>query len=142
MEIDETVLFEKLPAELDGDLYWTRLRTDTLNSLKKDVEGLPLTTVHNMLMERMATFYTIMRKRETEDGSKLSFAEIRANQQQWLAMTTEFYKQIKDGEDKRLNTFKLKVQKIIVNILTLVEDDQLREDLRKRLQRDFSDAGL
>ena len=133
---------DKLPAELEGDEYWSNARNEILNSLRRDAQGLPMTTSQNLIMERMATFYAITRKRETDPEFKLSPSDLRQNNQQWLAMTSEFNKQITIGEDKRRHAMIETIMKIINDSLLEIDDDKTREDVRKRLSEGFRNAGL
>lgn len=131
-----------LPSELQEAPEWKAIRNEVIVSLKKESEGLPMTTAQQMMLERLATFYVLLRKRETEPGSKLSFAEIRQNQDQWLKMATEFNKQLVVGEDKRRHAMLESIQKIIINAITLIDDERTRENVRKKLEQDFISAGL
>lgn len=131
-----------LPAELQGDPVWADKRNEILASLRRDAEGLPMTTSQNLIMERMATFYALMRKRETDPDAKLSWSDIRANQQQWLIMTSEFNKQITVGEDKRRAAMIEAIMKVINDALARMSDSKEREDLRKRLAAGFEANGL
>lgn len=131
-----------LPAELQDYPEWVDRRTEIMNALKKDAEGLPMSTAQHMLMERLATFYVLLRKREAEPGSKLSFQDIRQNQQQWLAMTTEFNRQLTIGEDERRAKLKENFQKVVVAAVNRVKDDQIRRDLLKSITEGFREVGL
>lgn len=131
-----------LPAELQADPQWAEARNRILASLRKDAEGLPMTTSQDLLMERMATTYALMRKREADPNVTMNVSDIRANNQQWLAMTSEFNKQITVGEDKRRSTMIENILQVINNVLTMMEDDSEREKARKRLAEGFKNAGL
>lgn len=132
---------DRLPAELADDEYWADARNEILKSLRKDALGLPMTTSQNLIMERMATFYAITRKREADPDAKLTANDIRANNQQWLAMTAEFNKQITIGEDKRMHAMIEQINKIIGNALLMVDDEEIRKGLRKNLSAGFKAAG-
>lgn len=132
---------DRLPAELAADPYWADARNSILASLRKDALGLPMTTAQNLIMERMATFYAITRKREADPEAKLSANDIRANNQQWLAMTAEFNKQITIGEDKRMHAMFEQITKIINNALMMVDDEEVRKGIRKNLTAGFKEAG-
>ncbi len=131
-----------LPSELQGDERWSEARNQILASLRKDAEGLPMTTSQDLLMERMATTYALMRKREADPDITMSVSDIRANNQQWLAMTSEFNKQITVGEDKRRSAMIENILQVINNVLTMMPDPVEREKARKRLAEGFKNAGL
>jgi adenosyl cobinamide kinase/adenosyl cobinamide phosphate guanylyltransferase len=101
-----------------------------------------MTTSLNLIMERMATFYTITRKREADPDYKVSANDMRQNNAQWLAMTAEFNKQITIGEDKRRHAMLDKIFTIVTNSLMLIEDEKTRTNVRKALEQGFLEAGL
>lgn len=135
-------LTDRLPAELAGDEHWTKARAELLASMRADADGLPLTTSMNLIMERMATFYTITRKREADPDYKVSANDMRQNNAQWLAMTTEFNRQITIGEDNRRHAMIERILSIIKNSLMMIEDDKVRDDVRKSLEAGFLEAGF
>lgn len=136
-------VINQLPYELQQDSQWAEKRNAILDSLRNDAKGLPMNTSQNLLMERMATFYVVMRKRETDPESlNMKVADVRQNQQQWLAMTTEFNKQLTVGEDKRRSAMIDTILGIVTNAINTIQDPRIKEDLRKRLAEDFKEAGL
>lgn len=133
---------DQLPAELADNEAWSNARNEILASLRRDAEGLPMTTSQNLIMERMATFYALTRKREADPEYKVTANDMRQNNQQWLAMTAEFNKQLTVGEDKRRETMLNKILNIIDNTVRMIPDDRIREDTRKRLSAAFLEADL
>lgn len=130
-----------LPTELREDPKWADLRNEVMTSLREDSKGLPMNTSQNMLLERIATFYVVMRKRESE-GEKLSFQDIRQNQTQWVALLQELNKQLQVNQDQLRSEMIKTILKIIQDAVTMVEDERIREDLRKTLQEKFKAAGF
>lgn len=133
---------DRLPAELDGDDYWGAVRNDHLAAMRRDAEGLPMTSSQEMLMERIATFYAILRRRESDGEERMSASEMRQSYQLWQSMTAEFNKQITIGEDKRRETMLRKILSIIENTVRSIEDPRVREDTRKRFAASFDEADL
>lgn len=133
---------DRLPAELADDDYWGSVRNDHLASMRRDAEGLPMTSSQEMLMERIATFYAILRKRESDVEERMSASEMRQSYQLWQSMTAEFNKQITIGEDKRRETMLKKILNIIENTVRSIEDPRVREDTRKRFAASFQEADL
>lgn len=132
---------DRLPAELAEDEYWAKVRNDHLTQLKKDAEGLPMTSAQNMLMERIATLYALMRKRETSLDDRVTPSEMQKSYDLWAKLTAEFNKQITIGEDKRRETMIKNIISIVENAVNMIEDDRTREDTRKRLAAGFLEAG-
>lgn len=135
-------IISSLPFELQESPEWAERRNAILESLRKDAKGLPMTTSQNLIMERMATFYALTRKREADPDFKPSANDLRANNQQWLAMTQEFNKQLTVGEDKRRSAMIETILKIVTDSVNMIEDDRIKKDLITRLEKRFRDADL
>lgn len=133
---------DELPYALQQNPRWAAERNRILRSLEKDAEGLPMTTSQRLLMERMSTSYAVTRMSEASADYTPSIAERRALDDQWLKMTSEFNKQLTVGEDKRRSAMIDTILTIIKDAVSMIEDTRIREDLRKRLEIGFSDAGL
>lgn len=139
---DEIEGIDELPYALQQNPRWAAERNKILSSLERDAEGLPMTTSQRLLMERMSTSYALTRMNEANPEYSPSPSERRALDDQWLKMTSEFNKQLTVGEDKRRSAMIDTILKVITDAVAMIEDDRIRDDLRKRLEQGFAAAGL
>lgn len=137
-------------ASLDGAFELTELVTDQrlrdlyeviVARLRREAANLPMNTIQQLLIERIAANYILMKARERLPiGDAQGFSHTTAVKDFntfWLSMTKEFNSTLyRSGVNDHEETIR-RVRDIIVSELANVEDDRLRNDLTERFVHRF-----
>jgi hypothetical protein len=115
---------------------WRGVYDELVEKLKAEASGLPMQTVHTLLLERIANYYVTMRVKE-QDGLTTP-TQLKDQTAFWLSMTVEFNKQLKDGRDMLRETLLLEVQGVIQDAVDLIEDKETRQKVRLALAEGFA----
>lgn len=131
----------QLPADIARDLGLAGLYESMVERLRREARGLPMNTVQQLLIERIASFYVQIKYRERNN----SWAGI--NQQKefnayWLSLTSEFNKLLAASEDTRRQAMLTEVQDVVTKSLELIKDETDRKNVRRRLAGDFAAINL
>lgn len=112
--------------------------------LREEAAHLTLNTIQEMLLERIATNYIILRWRERgilgEGGFEHSTAAKDANSF-WLSMTREFNAQVKVGDAEFRDAYVKQVNEAIAGALEGMHED-VANPLRERFAAAFEKVGL
>ncbi len=84
------MVFAKRPQDLPDEWYtlWDALVAD----MRKESAALPMNTMMTLLIERVATMYTLVRMEEDRD--RVDWDQMREMQKLWLNFMTEFSTQL------------------------------------------------
>lgn len=130
----------RLPPEIAENETYAALHTEIVDRLRREAAGLPMKTVQNLLIERIAYFYVAMKMREdTGEGSLREQKELLTF---WLSMTQEFNRLLEKNTEKLRDEMVLKVQNILKEALPLVQDVEDRKALRRELSAKFAENEL
>ncbi len=143
-------------ASLDSAFYLpeavsdARLRAlyETLVArMRREAKGLPMNTVQQLLIERIAFNYVIIRHKENVAmGEAEGF--LTANAQKdfntfWLSMTQEFNRLLtKPSDEKTRAAMFSEVKDVILETLASVEDETVRLALVKKFADSFARNGM
>jgi hypothetical protein len=108
--------------------------------MRREAEHLPMNTVQQLLIERIAFNYIAMRWYE----ARRLFAHTTAQKEFntfWLSMTREFNAQLRAQDDEARNALIKQIVGIITDVLT-PEDPAIRERLRDRFSDAFKEYGI
>ncbi len=136
--------------ELTGTVEDDKLRTlyeVIVHRMREEAKHLPMNTVQQLLIERIAANYIILRSKERGElgGFNTSGAQKDYNGF-WLAMTSEFNKMLgktetMSGAEK--DTLLREVRGIIVTtVSTAVADTAVREEILQRMAAAFETAQI
>ncbi len=128
----------RLPEDWDGEL--ADLHQQIVQRMRREAAGLPMNTVQQLLMERIATSYVQAKMRE-ETGA-LTLKDIKDQNAAWLAMTQEFNKLLQSGQDKLREALFAEIQTIIMNATEEITDPESLRNFRRRLAGDFASIEL
>lgn len=132
-----------LPPELTEDVRLHRLYEVIVSRMRRESEGVPMNTIQTLLMERIALNYIVMKAREQGLLNPLSAAAQKDHQTWWLAMTAQFNKQLNKATELEVKEKILReVTNVIVNVLSKVEDPNLKKQLKADLMAGFEAAGI
>lgn len=130
----------KLPPSIEGSEEMTGLHEEIVLRLRREASGLPMNTVQQLLLERIATFYVQTKMREQEG---VGVKELRELNSFWLSMTQEFNKLLTNSQDKLREAMFLDIQNILDTALKeTVDDPNTRKKLRLRLAGEFAALDL
>jgi hypothetical protein len=122
----------ELPQEVDE---WNAIYDGLIAQMKREASGTPMTTVQNLLIERIARSYVDLRRGEVGGMTIRDRKELTAL---WISMTTEFNKLLKLTEDQRLEDFKSASVDIFFGVLDSIEDPVTRRSLLLSTKEKFA----
>lgn len=126
----------ELPEYLKDEPQYASMYVSIIERLRREANGLPMSTVQQLLLERIASFYTTMKHKENTGGFT------HPSQQKefmafWLSMTQEFNKILMAGADHRREALMKEIQAIVSNILESITDPDEKRSVRKMLKDQF-----
>ncbi len=116
--------------------------------MRDEAAHLPMTTIQQLLIERIAFNYIVLRAKERGELGGFSHANIQKDYNTfWLQMTAEFNKLLgKSGEPldnlEKKALFKEMQQLIVKTIAETVQDPRARQAVLTNLADAFSKAGM
>jgi hypothetical protein len=142
---DLDVAFE-LP-DVIGDEKLRQLYEVLVHRMREEAKHLPMNTVQQLLIERIAYNYIVLRARERGDLGGFAHATVQKDFNTfWLSMTQEFNRLLGKGEpmsNLQRKAMLNEVRQIIITTLSsTVQDPRLRSDLVERMATAFEAAGI
>lgn len=114
--------------------------------LRRESSHVAMNTVQQLLMERLAFNYIVLRAREALPlGDPQGFADARSLRDwntYWLACTKEFNDLLARNRPAATNEMIQRVQAAVAEVLGTVEDGGLRNELIERFVHTFEREGL
>jgi hypothetical protein len=114
--------------------------------LRRESSHVAMNTVQQLLMERLAFNYVVLRAREALPlGDPQGFADARSLRDwntYWLACTREFNDLLARNRPAATNEMIQRVQAAVADVLGTVEDGALRNELIQRFVETFEREGL
>ncbi len=117
-----------------------------VHRMRAEAAHLPMNTVQQLLIERIAANYIVLRSKE--DGQLGGFGTAAAQKDYnsfWLAMTSEFNRLLGKVEPMQAADRKAllrEIQQIIVTTVNEVPDPNTRTELLEKMAAAFQDAGI
>lgn len=151
----ETELAFRLPAALADDPELVEMHREWVNKLRAESAGLPMHTVQEFLLERIATGYVMLRHREihTPDLLEVDDPVVRTRLRvtaerndkdatdQWLSMVKEWNKVLSSGHEQLREQVLRESEQIALDALSLVEDKDTRQKLRLHFKERYAAIG-
>lgn len=114
--------------------------------MRRESAHLPMNTVQQLLIERIAFNYIVLRWKESknpgEDGSFQSPTQQKDYNTFWLSMTQEFNKQMRSTDvEFRQQVFRT-MSEVVAGVLKEIEDPTVRRKIQQRLADQLSREGL
>lgn len=127
----------RLPPHIAAVEHYVDLHAEIVARLRREAAGLPMNTVQQLLLERIAANYVTIKWKE----DRAEF--VRANEQKdyntfWLSMTIEFNKQLRENDDKLRQSMLAEVMKVTQEAMEIIEDKSVRQAVRRKLSEDFA----
>lgn len=116
-----------------------------IHRMRNEARHLPMNTVQQLLIERIAYNYIVLRSKERGELGGFSHSGVQKDFNTfWLTMTAEFNRMLGKeigGTDRK--ALLKDIQKIIVDtVATGVQDPKVRGDLLEKLAAAFESAGI
>ena len=136
--------------ELPDEIEDTRLRQlyeVLVVRMRAEARHLPMNTVQQLLIERIAYNYIVLRAKERGELGGFAHSTVQKDYNTfWLTMTSEFNRMLGKGEPlgaaERKSLLK-DIQRIIVDTLsTAVADPKIRSDVLTRMAAAFETAKI
>jgi hypothetical protein len=127
----------RLPPHIAENEEYVALHREIVTRLRREAAGLPMNTVQQLLLERIAANYVTIKWKE----DRAEF--VRANEQKdyntfWLSMTVEFNKQMRESDDKLRQAMLAEVMKVTQDAMEIIPDKTVRQAVRRKLSEDFA----
>lgn len=127
----------RLPESVLSDDSLVTLHANIVTRLRREAAGMPMNTVQQLLLERIAMNYVVLKQKERTGGFTTP-AQQKDFNTFWLSMTQEFNKLLMANEDKRREAMLMEIQSIVVQATELVMDKEQRQNVRRFLQEQFA----
>lgn len=134
-----------LPEYLAADPRLVTLHTNIVTRLRREAAGMPMNTVQQLLLERIALNYIVLKFREGRavgDGGFGRGGEQKDFNTFWLSMTVEFNKLLLANQDKMREALLLEVQSVVTDVMSQIKDPAERRTLRRNLSEKFASIDL
>ena len=135
-----------LPETVCSDADMRQLYEVIVARKRREALYLPMNTVQQLLIERIAFNYIVLRMREREQtGTTGGFEHARMQKDFntfWLSMTKEFNNLLERSDKGNRDAILGEVRDIVLTTLSGVSDTQTRQDLMIRFSEAFESAGL
>ncbi len=117
-----------------------------VHRLRAEASHLPMLTLQNLLIERIAYNYIVLRARERNELGGFTSASVQKDYNVfWLQMCSEMNRMLGKPEPMsgvERKTLLKDMQQIIVSTLATVPDPMVRNDLLERMASAFETAGI
>jgi hypothetical protein len=135
-----------LPRELfvlpeDFDDHLKLAYSVIINNLREEAAHLSLTTLQELLIERIAFNYVALRHRELHEGFTHEAAQRHLNSF-WLSMTQEFHRVVGSTPQAERDGLVVKFTGVVREVLTSVADQEQRTELQRTFRDAFDRADL
>ncbi len=131
----------RLPDYIEEDDDLRALYEDMVRRLRAESMGIPMHTAQELLLERIATKYVIIRYRETHGWVGLGVnAEKEANQQ-WLEMLKEWNRVLAAGHEQLRDAILREAENIALDAVSLLGDPDDRQKIRRHFKERFAALG-
>lgn len=117
------------------------LHSAIVSRLRSEARGMPMNTVQQLLLERIAYNYVVLKFKEETNGFTTATQQKDFNTW-WLSMTQEFNKLLMANQDKMREALLLEVQRVTTEALSLVKDPDDRRNVRLALSEGFAAIDL
>lgn len=115
--------------------------------LRDEARDLPMNTVQQLLIERIAYNYIVLRSKERGELGGFAHSTVQKDYNTfWLTMTSEFNRMlgksvdpIKSGDRKALMR---EMQQIILGVVQTIPDPKVRAEVLEKMASAFETAGI
>lgn len=129
----------QLPEVIVNDASLRALHAEIVTRLRREAAGLPMSTVQNLILERLATLYVWIKYKERTGG--FTDNQQKEFNKDWLDLAREFNKLLMAHQDKLREAMLIELQSIVIEGSKLIKDDEDRRQFRLFLSEKFAEQG-
>lgn len=117
-----------------------------VHKMREEARHLPMNTVQQLLIERIAFNYIVLKSKERGELGGFAHSNVQKDYNTfWLTMTAEFNKLLgksdpMSGADRK--ALLKEMQQLIVSTVATVPDPKVRSDLLEKMAAAFDKAGI
>lgn len=130
-----------LPEHLAQHPQISRWHDEQVRKLRADAAGVPMSSVQEMLLERIAFSYADMRYKEMTNPNRTA-RDRRDDNAAFMGMLDSFNRLLEKHNDKIVTDMLLQVQEIIKEAIEMVSDESEKIALRRFLAEAFAAINL
>lgn len=131
----------RLPGWVTEDPEMEALHGAIVTRLRNEARGMPMNTVQQLLLERIAYNYIVLKNKE-ETNSFSTPTQQKDFNTWWLSMTQEFNKLLLANQDRMREAMLMQINDIIRGSLEIITNPDERRDLRRKLAEEFAAIDL
>lgn len=128
------------PTYISDDPELFALYEEMVRRLRSESMGIPMHTMQEFLIERIATRYVIIRYRE--EHGWLGINTEKEFNQQWLELVKEWNRVLAAGHEKLRDAVLRESEEIALAGINLIRDPEDRQRVRLHFKERFARAGL
>jgi hypothetical protein len=116
-----------------------------VHRMRAEAECLPMNTIQQLLIERIAYNYIVLRAKEKGELGGFAHSTVQKDYNTfWLSMTAEFNKMLgkTDVTPNDRKALLKDIQKLIVEVVNSIPDPKTRSDTFEKLAAAFEAAGI
>jgi len=117
-----------------------------VHNMRAEAAHLPMNTVQQLLIERIAFNYVVLKSKERGELGGFQHSGVQKDYNTfWLTMTAEFNRLLGKAEPMKgadRKALMKEMQQIIVSTVSTVADPRVRSDLLEKLATAFDKAGI
>jgi hypothetical protein len=111
--------------------------------LRREIEHVPLSTLQQLRIERITFNYIVLKYREAHADTGFEFADqLKDWSTYWAAITREFDLVLKAWKPRDQDAIMAVVKALVTEIVSTVDNSEVRNDLVRRFVDSFQRAGL
>ncbi len=114
--------------------------------MRNEAKHLPMNTVQQLLIERIAYNYIVLRSKERGELGGFNNSSIQKDFNTfWLSMTAEFNRMLGKSDPMSSNerkTLMREMQEIIMSTVSTISDPQVRADVLEKMAAAFEQSGI
>lgn len=146
MALDDLDTAFELPDHIE-DVKLRQLYEVLVHRMRDEARNLPMNTVQQLLIERIAYNYIVLRSKERGELGGFAHANVQKDFNAfWLSMTQEFNRMLGKTENMNANERKIllrEIQQVIVTtVSSSVSDPKTRSDLLSNMAAAFETVKL
>lgn len=131
----------RLPERIADDESLSELYDEIVKRLRTEALGIPMTTMQQLLIERLATKYVLIRYNESINWAGMSATAEKDMNAQWADLLKEWNRLLASGQEKMRDALLSQVSIIAQDAVKLVTDKDTRQALRRHFSEHFSNLG-
>jgi hypothetical protein len=127
----------QLPTFIQEDAGLSGLYDYMVDQLRREASGLPMNTLQQLLIERIASFYVHIKYKEENAGFTTANQQKEYNTE-WRNLLVEFNRLLTASDDKLRTALLTEIQKLVTDSIRLVTNDEERRAVRRELAGGFA----